>query len=81
LKPPQHAHRPVGRASTVGKRGWSPSAGHTPDHERLLLDRADELGLLVTGGSDAHDATERPMGAAGVDDGELDALLARLRRE
>ena len=54
--------------------------GHTPDHERLLLDWADELGLLVTGGSDAHDATQRPMGAAGVDDSELDALLSRLRQ-
>lgn len=54
--------------------------GHTPDHERLLLDWADSLGLLVTGGSDAHDATERPMGAAGMDDGELDALLSRLRQ-
>ena len=55
--------------------------GHTPEHERLLLDWADELGLLVTGGSDAHDDTERPMGAAGMDETELDALLERLRRE
>jgi len=35
----------------------------------------------VTGGSDAHDATERPMGAVGVDNDELDALLEPLRRE
>ncbi len=54
--------------------------GHTPHHERLLLDWADTLGLLVTGGSDAHDATQRPMGAAGMDDDELDALLERLRQ-
>lgn len=35
--------------------------GHTPEHVEYLLKLADEMGLVVTGGSDCHDTTERPL--------------------
>lgn len=35
--------------------------GHTPEHVEYLLKLADELDLVVTGGSDCHDTTERPL--------------------
>jgi predicted metal-dependent phosphoesterase TrpH len=41
--------------------------GHAPAHEKLLLAWADQYGLLVTGGSDCHDTSERPPGVAGID--------------
>jgi len=53
--------------------------GHTPEHTRLLESCAREHSLLVTGGSDAHDRIERPLGTAGVTEAELGSLLAVLR--
>lgn len=52
--------------------------GHAPEHRLLLAAWAEKYGLLQTGGSDCHDRVERPLGAAGVSQQELDALLARL---
>ncbi len=40
--------------------------GHTPWHQELMLSWAEKYGLLVTGGSDCHDAVERPLGTGGV---------------
>ncbi len=40
--------------------------GHTPEHTAQLSSLAFSLGLIVTGGSDCHDLSERPMGAAGL---------------
>lgn len=40
--------------------------GHTPEHTEQLFSLAVSLGLVITGGSDCHDASERPMGAAGL---------------
>ncbi len=52
--------------------------GHAPEHEALMAAWASHHGLLQTGGSDCHGRTKRPLGVAGVNRAELDALLARL---
>jgi predicted metal-dependent phosphoesterase TrpH len=50
-----------------------------PGHTSALIDKlrslSDNNKLLVTGGSDFHDVTTRPMGTAGVTEEELDTLL------
>lgn len=53
--------------------------GHTPDHIDRLNAWAHTHRLLVTGGSDFHDRIRRPLGVAGVERSDLDALLMRLR--
>lgn len=40
--------------------------GHTRPHTELLLSWAKKHDLLVTGGSDCHDLTERPFGISGI---------------
>lgn len=52
--------------------------GHVPEHEALMTEWATRYGLMMTGGSDCHDRVNRPLGVAGVNQLELDALLARL---
>ncbi len=52
--------------------------GHTPQLEELLLNWAQKYNLLITGGSDTHDSTVRPLGAAGMTQSELDALLMKI---
>jgi 3',5'-nucleoside bisphosphate phosphatase len=42
--------------------------GHTKEHQALLRDWAGQYDLLITGGSDCHDAIERPPGVAGIDE-------------
>ncbi len=54
--------------------------GHTPEQRELLLSWADQWDLaIVTGGSDSHDRTERPLGVDGVTQEELEALVAHLQ--
>lgn len=48
--------------------------GHTPEHVEYLLRLADELGLVVTGGSDCHDLTHRPLMGPGFA-GDVSAFL------
>ncbi len=52
--------------------------GHTPEHRDILLAYAQQHGLIVTGGSDCHDSTQRPLGVEGVTQEELDILVARM---
>ncbi len=40
--------------------------GHTQEHRRLLKLWAKKYNLFLTGGSDCHDATERPPGVCGI---------------
>ncbi|RKZ04836.1 PHP domain-containing protein, partial [Candidatus Fermentibacteria bacterium] len=40
--------------------------GHTPEHVEYLLELAAKHDLVVTGGSDCHDDTERPLLKAGT---------------
>lgn len=49
--------------------------GHTPAHQELLLSWAAAHGLLVTGGSDCHDPSQRPFGVSGI--GEKDFGLLK----
>jgi predicted metal-dependent phosphoesterase TrpH len=42
--------------------------GHTREHQLMVAAWALEHGLLITGGSDCHDAVDRPIGVAGVDE-------------
>jgi len=52
--------------------------GHAPEHRLLMAEWAQKYDLLVSGGSDCHDAIERPLGVAGVSQAELDAIVAQL---
>jgi predicted metal-dependent phosphoesterase TrpH len=45
--------------------------GHTEEHRRLLKSWAKKYNLFVTGGSDCHDATERPPGVSGISQSEF----------
>lgn len=55
--------------------------GHAAQHEQLMATWARQYGLLQTGGSDCHDRVQRPLGVTGVNQAELDALLARLHKQ
>ena len=52
--------------------------GHTKDHQGLLLSWAKQHDLLVTGGSDCHDALERPLGVAGITEPDFRRFEAAL---
>jgi predicted metal-dependent phosphoesterase TrpH len=45
--------------------------GHTQEHRDLLKSWARKYNLFVTGGSDCHDATERPPGVSGISESEF----------
>ncbi len=53
--------------------------GHVAEHRVMMAEWADKYGLIQTGGSDCHDRVERPLGAAGVSQQELELLLAKLK--
>ncbi len=53
--------------------------GHTKDHQDLLLSWAKQYDLLVTGGSDCHDARERPLGVAGITEPDFRRFEAALK--
>jgi 3',5'-nucleoside bisphosphate phosphatase len=42
--------------------------GHTREHQAVLRDWARQHDLVITGGSDCHDALDRPLGVAGIDE-------------
>jgi 3',5'-nucleoside bisphosphate phosphatase len=44
--------------------------GHTKNHQEFLSTLAIQHDLIVTGGSDSHDRTERPPGVAGLSEEE-----------
>jgi len=48
--------------------------GHTKAHEKLLLSWAEKENLLITGGSDCHDVSQRPPGVAGISELEYKKL-------
>lgn len=52
--------------------------GHVAEHREMMAEWAEKYDLIQTGGSDCHDRVERPLGAAGVSQEELEILLARL---
>lgn len=52
--------------------------GHIQEHRDLLRGWARRYELITTGGSDCHDAVNRPLGVAGVSGEELAVLLEML---
>lgn len=40
--------------------------GHTPEHEQLIVQWSQRHNLVLTGGSDCHDKSERPFGVQGL---------------
>lgn len=54
--------------------------GHTPKHQERMLSWAKEYNLLVTGGSDCHDSTDRPFGVRGIDHKEFEMFKAALEQ-
>lgn len=52
--------------------------GHVQEHRELMREWAGRYDLITTGGSDCHDRVNRPLGVAGVDEAELEALLVLL---
>ncbi|MCA1794264.1 MAG: PHP domain-containing protein [Desulfobacteraceae bacterium] len=52
--------------------------GHTKEHRAILLSWAKTHQLLVTGGSDCHDDTERPPAVAGISQADFKRFYAGL---
>jgi 3',5'-nucleoside bisphosphate phosphatase len=52
--------------------------GHTKEHRAVLLSWAKTCKLLVTGGSDCHDDTERPPAVAGISQADFKRFYAAL---
>jgi len=53
--------------------------GHTQEHRKTLIKWAGQYNLIITGGSDCHDKIDRPLGADGMIDEELEALNERIK--
>lgn len=53
--------------------------GHILEHQELMKSWAKKYNLIVTGGSDCHDAEERPFGVAGISESEFELFKAELR--
>ena len=52
--------------------------GHIEAHREILKSWADKYHLLMTGGSDCHDNTDRPLGVDGMKESEFLQLKAAL---
>jgi len=52
--------------------------GHTEEHREILRSWADKHNLIATGGSDCHDAVNRPIGVAGISKEEFELFKARI---
>ncbi|WP_321493099.1 PHP domain-containing protein [uncultured Desulfobacter sp.] len=75
LPPVEIVERLLPEFLDAGVRGLEVNyPGHSPEHRALLLSWARKYDLLVTGGSDCHDSTHRPLGAAGASREEFEHL-------
>ena len=52
--------------------------GHTLEHQEILKSWAKKYTLFVTGGSDCHDAVDRPLGASGISASDLKLFKAAI---
>lgn len=52
--------------------------GHTKEHRDFLKSLADRHHLLITGGSDCHDGTDRPTGVEGLTESEYQKFKTAL---
>ncbi|MFH2092541.1 MAG: PHP domain-containing protein [Pseudomonadota bacterium] len=55
--------------------------GHSKDHQDLMKTWAQQYGLILTGGSDCHDAIDRPFGVQGLSESEFKIFKAALKKE
>lgn len=55
--------------------------GHSEVHRELLIQWAKERDLIITGGSDCHDVSERPPGVSGISREDFHTLKAAIARE
>lgn len=53
--------------------------GHTDEHQKYLLELSQIHHLVVTGGSDCHDASQRPFGIQGLKEDEFAKFEAALQ--
>lgn len=53
--------------------------GHSAEHQALMLEWAARHDLLVTGGSDCHDLSQRPPGVAGIGERAYRRLTQRIQ--
>jgi len=52
--------------------------GHIEDHQSLMKSWAQKYSLLMTGGSDCHDETDRPLGVEGINESQYSILKEAL---
>jgi len=52
--------------------------GHTGEHREMLRTWANQHNLIATGGSDCHDAVNRPIGVSGISKEEFELFKARI---
>ena len=52
--------------------------GHTKEHRQILKSWAKKYSLLITGGSDCHDAKYRPLGGSGISQTEFNLFKAAI---
>jgi len=52
--------------------------GHTLEHREILKSWAKKYNLFVTGGSDCHDASERPLGVSGISESDFQIFKAAI---
>jgi predicted metal-dependent phosphoesterase TrpH len=52
--------------------------GHIEAHRQILKSWAKKYNLFVTGGSDCHDATDRPIGVSGMSESEFNLFKAQI---
>ena len=53
--------------------------GHTQEHRELLLKWAERYQLTITGGSDCHDTTQRPLGVDGLTEEEFEVFWGKIK--
>jgi predicted metal-dependent phosphoesterase TrpH len=52
--------------------------GHIEAHRQILKSWAKKYNLFITGGSDCHDATDRPIGVSGMSESEFNLFKAQI---
>ena len=52
--------------------------GHTKEHRQILKSWAKKYTLLITGGSDCHDARNRPLGVSGISQTQFNLFKAAI---
>lgn len=54
--------------------------GHSEEHQALMTQWAGDLDLIVTGGSDCHDVTDRPPGVSGISRAQFERFKEAIQR-